>query len=349
MFEKLKGKLPVKVKQVNRKIALLLAAAFTAATCCGFAYAAPNVVTITDTESAPVQVKTTDTNVGKILSKQGIILNEGDRVNYALTDEVGDNAVISIMRAISVNIAYMGETTACLTTENVVSDILAEQGIVIDENDSVTPAADTKVVEGETITVVIRDAHNITVQEEVAYSTREIENENLAPGERVVVQEGQNGVNEYVYEIHYENGIEISRTLVSDAILSNPVEEIVECGPTSVWELGAIPASAPTNYSRVEVYTATAYDASPADNGPWAGKTSTGMPLVYGVVAVDPKVIPYGTKMYIESVDGKFVYGYAIAGDCGGAIKGKKVDLFYPSRSTCYSFGRRPVKIYFLD
>ena len=71
MFEKLKGKLPVKVKQVNRKIALLLAAAFTAATCCGFAYAAPNVVTITDTESAPVQVKTTDTNVGKMKTNLG--------------------------------------------------------------------------------------------------------------------------------------------------------------------------------------------------------------------------------------------------------------------------------------
>ncbi len=349
MLKKLKGKLPAKVMQANRKIALFLAAAFTAATCCGFAYAAPNVVTITDTDSAPVQIKTTDTNVGKILSKQGIILNEGDRVNYALTDEVGDNAVISIVRAISVNIAYMGETGSYLTTETVVSEILEEQGIVVDDNDDVSPAIDAVVSEGETITVIARDAHNITVQEEVVYSTREIENTNLAPGERVVVQQGQNGINEYVYEIHYENGVEVSRTLVNDAILSDPVEEIVECGPESVWELGAIPASAPTNYSRVEVYTATAYDASPADNGPWAGKTSTGMPLVYGVVAVDPKVIPYGTKMYIESVDGQYKYGYAIAGDCGGAIKGKKVDLFFPSRSTCYSFGRRAVKIYFLD
>lgn len=349
MLEKLIGKMSVLMKQANKKIALLLAAAFTAATCCGFAYAAPNVVTITDTDSAPVQVRTNDTKVGKILSKQGIILNEGDRVNYALTDEVEDNAVISIVRAISVNIAYMGETRSCLTAETSVAAILAEQGITVDEDDLVSPPTYEKVSEGDLITVVAYDTHSVTVQEEVAYTTREVENASLAPGERVVVQAGQNGVNEYVYEIRYENGVETSRTLIKDAILSNPVEEVVEYGPDSVWSLGAIPASRPTNYSRVEEFTATAYDASPADNGKWAGRTSTGMPLEYGVIAVDPNVIPYGTKMYIESVDGQFVYGYAIAGDCGGAIKGKKVDLFYPSRSTCYSFGRRAVRIYFLD
>lgn len=69
----------------------------------------------------------------------------------------------------------------------------------------------------------------------------------------------------------------------------------------------------------------------------------------YGVIAVDPTVIPYGTKMYIESADGKYIYGYAIAGDCGGAIKGKRVDLFYWSKAQCNEFGRRAVNIYFLD
>ncbi len=349
MIKRLTGILSGKARGANKAIALFLAMTFVVSTCCGFAYATPNDITITDTDSAPVQIKTMDTNVGKIFSKQGIILNEGDRVNYALTDEVGDEAIISIKRAISVNIAYMGETKQYLTAEREVEKILAEQGINIDEDDDVYPAARERVSEGATITVIARDSHNVTVQEEVAHTVTEIENVNLAAGERKVIQEGRNGVNEYTYEIYYEDGIEISRTLVKDEVLSTPVEEIVECGPQNVWELGVVPASRPTNYSRVEVFTATAYDASPADNGPWAGKTSTGMPLVYGVIAVDPRVIPYGTKMYIESVDGQYIYGYAIAGDCGGAIKGNKVDLFFPSRSTCYSFGRRQVRIYFMD
>ncbi len=349
MIQRLTGILSGKVKRANRVTALFLAMTFVVTTCCGFAYATPNVITITDTDGSPVQIKTMDTNVGKILSKQGIILNEGDRVNYALTDEVGDDAVIRIRRAMSVNISYMGETKPYFTTEKEVVRILAEQGIAIDEDDSIFPAEGTKVGEGETITVDKRDSHIVTVQEEIAYPINETERTDLAAGVRNIIQEGRNGVNEYVYEIYYENGVEVSRELIKQTVLSLPVEEIVERGPENIWELGVVPASKPTNYTRVEVFNATAYDASPADNGPWAGKTSTGMPLVYGVVAVDPKVIPYGTRMYIESVDGQFIYGYAIAGDCGGAIKGKKVDLFFPSRSTCYSFGRRPVRIYFMD
>ncbi len=349
MLKMLKGKLSAAARQTNRAVALILAVTFMVATCCGFAYATPTVVTIADADSTPVQITTNDTVVGKILSKQGIILNEGDRVNYALNDVIKEDAVIKIKRAMSVSIAYMGETKKYLTTETVVSKILAEQGIAVDGDDAVSPALTAKVSEGANITVVVYDTHNITVQEEVAYSTREVENTNLASGERVVVNQGENGVNEYEYEIRYENGVEISKVLVRNTVLSTPVEEVVECGPQTIWELGVVPAVKPTNYSRVEVFTATAYDASPADNGIWAGKTSTGMPLVYGVVAVDPRVIPYGTKMYIESVDGQYIYGYAIAGDCGGAIKGNKVDLFFPSRSTCYSFGRRPVRIYFLN
>ena len=349
MLEKLKGKLSVPIKKANKKVALIVSAAIVTVTCCSFAYAAPNNVTITDTESAPVQIKTTDTKVGQILSKQGIILNEGDRVNYALNDEVGDNAVISIVRAINVNIVYLGETRTCVTAETSVAEILAEQGIAVNSDYEIYPPLSSNVSDGDTITVVAHDKHNITVQEEVAYSTTEVEDSSLAPGERVVVQEGKNGINEYVYEINYQDGVEVERNLVSENTLSEPVEEIVNYGPESVWQLGVIPASAPTNYKSVEVFTATAYDASPMDNGKWAGKTSTGMPLTYGVIAVDPSVIPYGTKMYIESVDGSYVYGYAIAGDCGGAIKGKKVDLFFSSRSMCYEFGRRPVRIYFLD
>jgi 3D (Asp-Asp-Asp) domain-containing protein len=222
-------------------------------------------------------------------------------------------------------------------------------GIVIGEGDEVKPSLNTAIREGSSIHVVLYDTHEVTVQEELAFTTQEIENLDLAPGERKVIQAGQKGIIEYVYNIKYENGVEISRQLVRENKLSDPVEEIVEYCPDSVWELGVVPASRPTNYTRVETFTATAYDASPADNGIWAGKTSTGMPLVYGVIAVDPRVIPYGTKMYIESADGQYKYGYAIAGDCGGAIKGKKVDLFFPNRSTCTQFGRRAVNIYFLD
>ena len=349
MLKRLKGLLSDTAKSINKKISLVLSAAIVTATCCGFVYAAPNDVTIYVSDREPVQIRTNDTKVGKILSKQGIILNEGDSVNYALTDDISGDAVIHVKKAMSVDISYMGETKTYTTLERNVGKILEEQNIGINSECTVWPGVDENVTNGDTITVVVRDTHDVTVHEEFDYSVIESENPDLMPGERKIIQHGQKGVKEYTYQIRYENGAEVDKTLISEEVLSEPIDEIVECGPKEVWELGVIPASRPTNYTRVETFTATAYDASPADNGIWAGQTSTGMPLVYGVIAVDPRVIPYGTKMYIESVDGQYVYGYAIAGDCGGAIKGKKVDLFFESRSTCYQFGRRPVNIYFLD
>lgn len=349
MLKRLKGKLSVMTKKANSKIAVLVAVAVVAVSFTGIAYATPNTVTITDTESAPVQIRTTDTKVGTILSKQGIILNEGDRMNYKLTDFVANNAVISIIRAIDVNVVYMNETKTYTTTNTYVADILSEQGIAVNETTEVSPSLYENVSDGDTIIVTTHDTHSVTVQEEIGYSTVEVENFDLQPGERVVTIPGQNGVIEYTYQIVYENGIEVSKELVSQQYLSDPIDEVVEYRPEDVWQLGVVPASRPTNYRKVATFTATAYDASPADNGCWAGKTSTGMPLVYGVIAVDPNVIPYGTHMYIESADGQYVYGYAIAGDCGGAIKGNRVDLFFNSRSTCNQFGKRPVNIYFLD
>ena len=66
-------------------------------------------------------------------------------------------------------------------------------------------------------------------------------------------------------------------------------------------------------------------------------------------LAVDPSVIPLGSKLYIETSDGGYVYGYATAEDTGGAIKGNKVDLFFPTYNECMSFGRRSVKVYILE
>ena len=87
-------------------------------------------------------------------------------------------------------------------------------------------------------------------------------------------------------------------------------------------------------------FLATAYTDDKQSQGKWVGQTATGVKPQVGVVAVDPKVIPLGTKLYIDG------YGQAIAGDTGGAIKGKKIDLFMNSREECMDFGKRKIKVY---
>ena len=97
-----------------------------------------------------------------------------------------------------------------------------------------------------------------------------------------------------------------------------------------------------THTMRVE---ATAYTKTDEGCDDW---TATGTLARYGAIAVDPTVIPYGTRMYIVSTDGQVVYGYATAEDCGGAINGARVDLYYDTTAECYQFGRRDCIIYFL-
>lgn len=94
-------------------------------------------------------------------------------------------------------------------------------------------------------------------------------------------------------------------------------------------------------YSYSMSVTATAYTGG--------GTTATGTPARYGAIAVDPSVIPYGTRMYIVSDDGQYIYGYATAEDCGGAVKGNIIDLYFDSYNTCIQFGRRSCTVYFLD
>lgn len=99
-------------------------------------------------------------------------------------------------------------------------------------------------------------------------------------------------------------------------------------------------------YTHTMVVEATAYTKTDAGCDDW---TATGTLARYGAIAVDPSVIPYGTRMYIVSNDGAYVYGIAVAEDCGGAINGSRVDLYFDTTAECFQFGRRDCTIYFLD
>lgn len=94
-------------------------------------------------------------------------------------------------------------------------------------------------------------------------------------------------------------------------------------------------------YSQKLTMEATAYTGG--------GTTATGTSARYGAIAVDPKVIPYGTRMYIVTSDGKWVYGEATAEDCGGAVKGNIIDLYFDNYNTCIQFGRRDCTVYILE
>lgn len=188
----------------------------------------------------------------------------------------------------------------------------------------------------------------ISETQEVNFNTVKRLNSSLEAGATKTVREGENGEKTVRYKVKYENGVEISREVISETVTKAPVDKIVEYGNKNA------SANSPVNtgkldYKYVITCNATAYDLSAEENGGYAGQTATGVPLDKGVIAVDPKVIPLGSRVYIEALDGSWSYGYAVAADTGGAIKGNRVDLCYRTRYECIQFGRRPCRVYVLS
>lgn len=175
-------------------------------------------------------------------------------------------------------------------------------------------------------------------KEKIKFSVQKKKNKKLAAGKKKVIQKGVNGLKEKKYENTYVDGVLTKSVLKSTTIVKKPKKKIIEIGtkPKKVSRGGG--------YRYVKVYTmeATAYTASPGS------LTASGKPVGVGRIAVDPKVIPLGTRLYIEGLNGYKNYGYAVAADTGGAIKGYIVDLFFKTSSECTQFGRRKVKVYVL-
>lgn len=169
-------------------------------------------------------------------------------------------------------------------------------------------------------------------------------NSELAKGETVTIQEGCDGLQSVEYSVFYENGVEVDRKPVSSEIIVSPQDKVIEYGTAE--ETAEI--SVDFEYKYVVECLATAYDPSPEENGGYGGQSATGVPLQKGVIAVDPSVIPLGSRVYVEAIDGSWSYGYAVAADTGGAIKGNRVDLLYDTKSECYEFGRRSCRVYVL-
>ena len=172
----------------------------------------------------------------------------------------------------------------------------------------------------------------IAVRERVPYDIRYVPEQSAARGQVVVWTSGTGGVRERVFHLLYEDGTLVSRVLVGDSLLGPPAGDALAVGK-SVYRGGAMKEF----YMQATAYSPTVQET---DGNPWM--TASGMKSGEGVVAVDPKVIPLGTKLYVQG------YGYAMAGDTGGAIKGNRIDVFFYSSDEMLRWGRRWVRVFVL-
>ncbi|WP_213818882.1 ubiquitin-like domain-containing protein [Garciella nitratireducens] len=300
-----------------------------------FYYFSEKKICIID-EEQKFLIKTREDTVSEILKQQNIVLKPKDQVQPSLNTKIKKDMKIVIQRAKPITIIVDGKKERIFTPKAKVEDILKEAKIVLGEKDRVQPKRDAKIEKEEKIQVVRVIEKNIVEEQPIPYLTKEQPTEKLDVGDTKVVQQGKNGVKENHIKVIYENGKEIKRELLHEKIVIEPKNEVIQVGMNDAVDI----SRGNTRFKKAMMVTATAY--CPSDPGV-NGVTSVGARLQKGVIAVDPKVIPYHTKIYVPG------YGFGQALDTGGAIKGNHIDLAMDSKKEALEYGRKQVKIYLLD
>ena len=258
---------------------------------------------------------------------------------------------IYIKRAVPVYITADGKQTRVMTYRDTVGEMLKDSPVKPEGLDELKGAElGDKISNGMSLKIVRVSEKEVTEKEPIPYEVRKVANSKLDSDIQKVVKQGQEGVLEKRYKVVTEDGKEVSRQFLSESILKNPVNMIMELGTVLKHSTSRGDV---LRYSKVMEMKATAYTASLSDTGkapghPLFGITATGTKVREGVIAVDPKVIPLHTRVYIEIPGNTPDYGYAVAEDVGGAIKGNRVDLYYDSQGQADRFGVRKVKVYIL-
>lgn len=289
---------------------------------------------------------TTEDLVSEILAKANVAVTEHDAITPAADAEVGPDNNIAIEKAFEITLLDGGKEKKVRSTSTTVADFLKQQNIQLSEFDRVEQKMDESIVPNSIIQVVRVEKVTDVVEEATNFAVETKKEDSLLKGKEKVVQQGVNGTVSRTYEVVKENGKEISRNMMSEKIIKEPTKKVVAVGTkvmTASVSRGTNSAAAPSGGKEFYV-TATAYTAY--CNG-CSGVTATGMNLKTNpnlkVIAVDPSVIPLGSKVWVEG------YGHAVAGDTGGAIKGNKIDLFMASKSQAYDFGRKKVRVKVLN
>jgi uncharacterized protein YabE (DUF348 family) len=333
----------------------LLAVALIAS---GFLWAKKGVTVVVDGEAA--YYTTEAETVSQVLDEIDVELEQGDVVSPMPEELVDDGTHIIVRQAVPVTFACNGEEVELRVVGSTVADAVVAAGLDPSIGLHVSPDLESPLVDDMTISAT--DVFVRIVQEEVAlpFETVEQPDDTLAKGKTVTVSEGVAGKAMRVYEVLMMGDAETTRTVKAEEVITPATPKVVRVGTYVAAAITRQPTikarhtgatakvTAPASGTTLRV-TSTAY--TPWDPGCGGIAiinrkiTAYGIPAGWGLVAVDPSVIKIGTKLYVPG------YGYAIAADTGGAIKGTKIDVCFWSggeaaaKKAARAWGRRPVTV----
>ncbi len=324
--------------------ACLITAGCLALTLIGL-HQALHLVRITDSEGASQVVMTHLDDPQKLMQLSGIVAEEGDDVHYTAYN--GNQASLNIQRAVDLTVTADGQTHDLRLVNGTVSDALTACGVELGEHDYTEPSLHTAIEDGMNVQVHRVEYRDTVVEESIPYETEYVytslfyKNRNRTQ----LVQQGHEGTNQITHRERVVDGQVESSQVISVVQTVAPKNTIIKAyqagAPVSPLEGPEVVDGVPTGYTAVYTGRATGYSSS-------RGRGASGLGLYCGTVAVNPALIPYGTKLYITSTDGKLVYGYAIATDTGASLLNGSclVDLYYDSFSEALMNGVQEVNVY---
>ena len=304
-------------------------------------------------------VYTLSADIGTALARANI---DEDCYKVDTAVRTGNTTEVSLLKTFAVVITVGDKSQSVNACENdTVEKVLTCAGYKIDKYDMVEPALKSKVEENTYIDYVNIDYVKGSYEQTIPHSVEKVYTNKMDEGVKKTTKTGKDGLEKVNYTQKIVNGELVETKIDSKVTLlaaestvekvgtrkpavttSSAVSTISVLNPSSPIELDE--NGNPVNYKKHVTVQATGYTYT-------GHRCSTGVSPCPGYIAVNPRIIPYGTKMYIKSSDGRWNYGYAVAADTGGFIYSRptNVDLFFSSVSQATSFGRRNVEIYILN
>lgn len=317
--------------------------------------------------------------VADALKEAGLRLTEDMTCEPSEEMSLEDGMTVLVTRLTSFSLTIGGETKAYQVSADTVGDALEKCGITLGTDDRLNVSPDKKLRAGMRLVLQRVEVKEEKETQEIAYGTQYVTSRELPEGQTQRLSAGLAGEKELVYRSTYVDGKLEDRELLSEKVVSEPVKEIIKRGigyQTEAPKLefiddGSASTPAPTSKPGGKKPAVTVNAEAGTLTDPWGneipftktitgtctaycipgGTTSVGLEAVRGVIAVDPDIIPYGTRMYVASPDGKIVYGYGVAGDTGGACLAGDIiaDLCYDTLAECDIIGRREMVLYILQ
>ena len=334
-----------KLKQgFSSRMYLTLVALLIIVTLTGFVGKGKSVTIEYDGQSQDVY--THAVNAEALLREENIELGPYDEVELS-TPQLMEGTTLVVRRAVPVRLMVKNNEKIVYTAKKTVQAVADACGYS-EPNYRPYGQADARVEKGSLVKVAVLSRKEVTEDEVMPYPIETIPDDTLARGEEKVVQQGVDGRKTVKNNIIYADGKPAGKEFISATVISEVQPLIRHVGTQNTVDTytdasgAAVDAGNTTSsrYKAIMRMTATAY--LPTD-GDGRGITKMGVMARYGIVAVDPHVIPLGTRVFIPG------YGTALAADTGGDINGARIDLCMESYSACMSFGRRPVDVYILD